>query len=92
MIEATLTFGFIIFAGMAFILWKLPLKTRLWLLGHDMMLDIVVSAIVLWIHWGTMTGLMAATVAGLLCAVCTGAAKRLWGYKHKGVYIRGILS
>lgn len=92
MIEATLMFGAIIFVGIALVLWKLPLKMRLWLLGHDAWLDVIVAAVTLWIHWGTMTGLMAATFAGLLCAVATKVAKYLWGYRTKGRYYRGVLS
>jgi hypothetical protein len=92
MLEAALTFGLIIFAGIALILWKLPVRTRYWLLGHHMWLDIFVTVLTLWIHWGTVTGLMSAAMAGMMCALATSATRYIVGYTHKGVYYPGILT
>lgn len=92
MIEITLVFGGIIFLGLAMILAKLPLRTTLWLLGHSVWVDLGVSVLVLWMHWGTMTGLMSATVAGLICALATGIAKRLVGHVQGNMYYPGILN
>lgn len=92
MLEAALVFGAIIAAGIAFILLKLPTRTALKLLGRAMLLDIFVTVLTLWIHWGTMTGLMAAAVAGLICSVVTGIGRRSFGYIRKGVYHPGWLN
>ena len=59
-----LTTGFTIFLGMGLLLAKLPRRTALKVLKHDLMLDIAVTVMVLMIHWGTFSGVMAATVAG----------------------------
>ena len=50
------------------------------------------SAIVLAIHFGTFSGVMAATVAGLLMSLATSAAKRLFGYIAGKNYVPGVLN
>lgn len=92
MLEATLTFGVVIFVGFAFLIAKLPRPLVLWLLGHHLAVDVVVTVIALWIHWGTMTGLMAAAMAGMMCSVATALARKLIGYRTGRVITVGILS
>lgn len=72
--------GFLVFLGVALILIKLPRRMMLRALKHDLWIDITVSLLVLLIHFGTFSGVMAATVAGLLTSLMTSAAKRLFGY------------
>ena len=84
-----LTTGFTIFLGVALILAKLPRHTMLRVLKHDLALDIVVSALTLIVHWGTFSGVMAATVAGLLTSVATTTAKKLFGYIDGNSYYAG---
>ena len=91
MLEAALVFGIVIFAGIALILAKLPTRTALILLGHHIWLDLVVTIVTLWIHWGTMTGLMSAAIAGLMCSFATAGARRVFGYIRSGVYYPGML-
>jgi hypothetical protein len=92
MIEVVLVFGLVVFAGMALILAKLPRRMSLWLLGHHMWLDIAVTLITLWIHMGTMTGLMAAAVAGLTCSFVTSSARTVVGYRRDGKYYPGWIN
>ena len=82
--------GIAIFAGVAALLSKLRRRRMLQALNHDLAIDVAVSAITLVIHWGTFSGVMAATIAGLLTSVATSAAKRLFGYIRGGNYIPGI--
>ena len=84
-----LTTGFMIFLGVALILAKLPRRTMLRVLKHDLALDIAVSLITLMIHWGTFSGVMAATVAGLLTSLATSGLKRLIGYADADNYYPG---
>lgn len=83
--------GFTIFLGVGLILAKLPRRTLLRVLKHDLMLDIAVSLLVLLIHWGTFSGVMAATVCGLMTSVATSGMKRWLGYIDGGFYHPGIL-
>ena len=91
MLEATLVFGALIFAGLALIFLKLPTRATLLLLGYAIWLDVGVTALALWIHWGTVTGLMAATVAGLACSLATTIGRHTVGYVRRGVYHPGWL-
>ena len=84
--------GLMVFLGVALILAKLPRRMMLKALYHDVALDLTVSAIVLAIHFGTFSGVMAATVAGLLMSLATSAAKRLFGYIDGKNYVPGVLN
>lgn len=82
--------GLMIFAGVVLILAKLPRRLMLKALHHDVALDLLVSVLVLILHWGTFSGVMAATVAGLLTSLATSGAKRLFGSIHSGRYHPGL--
>ena len=78
--------GFMIFLGTFLILIKLPRRMMLRALKHDLLIDIVVTVLVLIIHFGTFSGVMAATVAGLLTSLATTTMKRLFGYIDGNIY------
>jgi nucleoside permease NupC len=82
--------GLMIFMGVVLILAKLPRRLMLKALHHDVALDLTVSALTLIVHWGTFSGVMAATVAGLMTSLATSAAKRLFGSIHSGRYYPGV--
>ncbi len=81
--------GFMIFLGVGLIFVKLPRRTKLRALKHDLKIDIAVSSLVLLIHWGTFSGVMAATVAGLLTSLGTSGLKKLVGYIDGDYYVVG---
>lgn len=83
--------GFAIFLGLVFIFIKLPRRLMLRLLRHDMLLDVGVSTLVLFIHWGSFEGVIAATFAGLLTSVGTSFAKRVFGFIQDGDYRVGLI-
>lgn len=89
MIETVLIFGLLIFAGFGLILIKLPTRAKLWVLSHPILVDVSITVFTLIIHWGTMTGLMAAAVAGLTCSLATSFGRWSAGYWKDGWYIRG---
>ena len=84
--------GFMIFLSVVLILAKLPRRLMLKALHHDVALDLAVSILVLVIHWGTFSGVMAATVAGLMTSLMTSGAKRLFGYIDGNRYLPGFLN
>ena len=57
--------GIVIFTGIALLLAKLKREWLLRALHHDMALDLTVTVVMLIIHYGTFSGLMAATVAAI---------------------------
>lgn len=81
--------GVIIFLGLLFIGFKLPLKTALKLLGRPLLLDVVVSGAAFIMHMGTFSGVMAAAVAGLMCSGFTSAARYAIGYIDRNKYYSG---
>jgi hypothetical protein len=85
------TTGFAIFLAMVFIFIKLPRRLMLRLLRYDAALDIGVTLLVLVIHFGTFSGVMAATFAGLLTSVGTSLAKRAFGYIKGDQYFPGYV-
>jgi hypothetical protein len=82
--------GAIVFMGLLLMFLKLSWQTRLRLFGKPLLLDIIVSALTLMIHWGTFSGVMAATVAGLMTSGFTGAGKKFFGYIDSAGYHPGI--
>ena len=83
------TTGLMIFLGVGLIFAKLPRRTMLKALKHDLKIDLAVTALVLIIHWGTFSGVMAATVAGLMTSLGTSALKKLVGYIDGDYYVVG---
>lgn len=84
--------GTAVFLALVLILAKLPRRLMLRLLRYDVMLDIGVTVLVMFVHWGSFDGVMAATVAGLLTSFATTAAKRLVGYIRDGEYVPGVIT
>jgi nucleoside permease NupC len=84
--------GLAIFLAMLFVFVKLPRRTLLRLLRYDLAIDIVVTLLVLAIHFGTFSGVMAATVAGLMTSLATTGAKRLFGFIQGDVYRPGLIN
>jgi len=84
--------GFVIFLSTVLLLVKLPRRWMLRLLHYDLTIDLVVSAIVLSIHWGSFSGVIAATFAGLLTSLATSGAKRAFGHIEAGRYYPGWIA
>jgi hypothetical protein len=83
--------GLAIFLGLVFIFIKLRRRTMLRLLHHDMAIDVAVTIVTLMVHWGTFSGVMAATFAGLLTSLGTSLAKRVFGHIDGDIYIPGAV-
>ena len=83
--------GLTVFVGVSLLLAKLPRRTMLKALKHEVAVDLTVSAITLAIHWGSYEGIMAATIAGLLMSMATSSMKRLVGYIDGDMYYPGVI-
>lgn len=84
--------GLAIFLAMLFVFIKLPRRPLLRLLRYDLAIDLFVTLLVLAIHFGTFSGVMAATVAGLMTSIATTGAKRLFGYMRGDQYTPGFIN
>ncbi|HQC98758.1 MAG TPA: hypothetical protein PK306_23940 [Aquabacterium sp.] len=85
------TTGAAVFLALLLILVKLPRRLMLRLLRYDIALDVGVTILVMFLHWGSFDGVMAATVAGLLTSFATSAAKRVVGYITGDIYVPGLI-
>ena len=83
--------GTAVFLALLLIPAKLPRRLLLRLLRYDALLDVGVTLLVMFIHWGSFDGVMAATVAGLMTSFATSAAKRVLGYIRDGQYVPGLI-
>ena len=83
--------SFCVFAGVLFMMIKLPHRLLLRMLKYDALIDLAVSALVLFLYWGSFEGGIVAAVAGLLTSIATSGAKRLFGYIDGGVYHHGYM-
>lgn len=83
--------GFAVFFAVLLLMIKLPHQTLLRMLHYDLLMDFGVTALVLALHWGSFTGVMAATIAGLLTSLATSGAKRLFGHVQSNKYHPGFI-
>lgn len=84
--------GIAIFAATAALLVKLRRRLLLRALNHDLAIDVGVTVVTLAIHWGSFSGIMGATLAGLLTSMATSTAKQVFGYIRGGVYYPGLIA
>ena len=59
--------GTLVFLSLLVIIWRLPMKTRLWLFGHPAWLEIPFGIAAYVLHYGTFSGMMAAATAAIMC-------------------------
>lgn len=94
-IEAVLTFGLLLAIFEFILLSMVPPKYRLRLLGSPAWCNVLhVSMLVLnlYIHWGTVTGTMSATLSFCTSIVTVGTARLVWGTIVDDVRVRrGII-
>jgi len=84
--------GLTVFLGVLLLLIKLPRRLMLRALHKPIWMDLGVSVTVLLVHWGTFSGVMAATVAGLLTSLASSAARRLIGFHDGTRYFPGVIN
>ena len=82
--------GAVVCLGLAMWFGKCSWRIRMHLLSHPLALDILVFVLLTMIHWGTFSGVMAATVGALMCSVLITAGRKAFGYMQNGKYQRGM--
>lgn len=82
--------GAAICLGIALIFGRCSWKVRMWILSHALFMDIVVFILLTLIHWGTFSGVMAATIGALMCSLLISIGRKLWGSMQNGKYMRGM--
>lgn len=85
-----LTWGFLVFAGLALIFIDLNKITRARMLGNPMLIHIIVIGSGLLIHGGSANGAMAAIVSGVFSAIAVRIFRRMFGYIRGKEFFPGM--
>ena len=83
--------GLAIFLGLVFIFIKLKRRTMLRLLRHDMAIDVAVTLLTVAIHWGTFSGVMAATIGAGIVSIVISFGRWFVGYNTKTGFHPGVI-
>lgn len=81
--------GLVVAVGLLAVFFKLSWRSRLRMLSHPLAMDIAVFMFLTWIHWGTYSGVMVATVGALTCSIVLGALRWAFGYMSAGKHVCG---
>lgn len=76
--------------GMFIVLMRLPRMLMLRLLGMPGFLDVAFTALMFWMHWGTFSGVMVATFAGMCGSAAISTARKCIGYTDGDGYHKGL--
>ena len=94
MIEAVFVFGMINVLFEFVVLSMVPPRMRLRLLGNkeaQLILHVLVLALVLTVHWGTLIGTMSGFLSFILSMVTVFFARNVFGYIQDGVFHRRVI-
>jgi hypothetical protein len=84
--------GFVVALGLVVWWSNCGWGTRLWLLSHSLVVDIAIFTFLTAVHWGTFSGVMAATVGALVASVLLKCARAVYGFRKNGKYVPGAIS
>lgn len=88
MIEA----GLFVAIGLLALFAKMSWRTKIWMTSHPVAMDIMVFVGLTAIHFGTFTGVMAATIGALMCSVILSVARKVIGHVEGNVYFPGLIN
>lgn len=83
--------GFAIALGLIVTLVKCGWPIRMWFLSNPIKVDIIVFSLLMWLHWGTLGGTMGATIGACIVSIILSMGRKLYGYKVRGKYVRGMM-
>lgn len=81
--------GIVVALGLIVTFCKLSWRNKLRMLSHPLAMDIAIFALLCFLHWGTYSGVMVATVGALACSLVLAAGRWAFGYMAKGKYVPG---
>lgn len=78
--------------ALGLIMWfaKCSWRMRMRILSYPLLIDITVFAVLTAIHWGTFTGVMAATIGALMCSILLSLGRKAFGHMDGRTYVRGM--
>jgi hypothetical protein len=84
-----LEMGLVVSLGLLVMLAKLPWRSKLWVISHPVLMDVLVFIGLCAIHWGTFSGVMVATVGALFTSIVLSCAKKAYGHMVGPTYYPG---
>jgi hypothetical protein len=84
--------GFIVALGLLVMLAKLSWRNKMLVISHPLTTDLAVFTLLTMLHWGTFSGVMAATVGALFCSIVLSTARWLVGHMDGNIYFPGIFN
>lgn len=82
--------GIVVALGLVMWFFKCSWKNRIRLLSYPLTIDITVFAALTAIHWGTFSGVMAATIGALMCSILLTLGRKAFGHMDGKKYVPGM--
>jgi nucleoside permease NupC len=82
--------GIIVGIALLVSLAKANWSWRMRVLSNPLLMDLIIFALLLLIHWGTFSGVMVATIGAFTCSVILSGGRKVFGYYEDGDYMRGM--
>lgn len=81
--------GIIVALGLVMWFFKCSWKNRVRILSYPLAIDLIVFAVLTAVHWGTFSGVMAATIGALMCSVLLTIGRKCFGHMEGKQYVPG---
>jgi hypothetical protein len=81
--------GLIVGIALLISLAKMNWHWRLKVLSNPLLVDLIIFATLVILHWGTFSGVMVATIGAAACSVLLSAGRLAVGHYDKGTYVPG---
>jgi hypothetical protein len=85
MIEMGLVVGIALLISMAKMSWTWKMRV----LSNPLLIDAIVFAFLIVLHWGTFSGVMVATIGAMVCSLILAAGRKTHGHIESGDYKPG---
>ena len=82
--------GIIVGLALLFTLAKMSWPWKLRVLSHPVLVDVFVFIGLVFLHWGTFSGVMVATIGAFMCSLVLSAGRWLYGYYENGKRVPGV--
>lgn len=87
-----LEMGFVVSLGLLVVLAKLSWRHKMWVISHPVTIDVTVFIVLTYLHWGTFSGVMVATVGALFTSIVLSIARWLYGHVDGTKYFPGVFN
>ena len=84
--------GLVVALGLLVVLAKLPWRWKMKIISNPVIADLCIFCIMCFLHWGTFSGVMVATVGALACSLVLSAARKLYGHIANNRYYPGVFN